>query len=353
VELNGILMLSPHTDIKPTMLISIIIVNWNSESHLAACLDSIRGSVFPDNVETEIIVIDNCSADNSEQCAKQAADVIFIQSSTNLGFAAANNAAIRKHAKGDWVLFLNPDVVLEKNCLSNMIRCVYSQHNFDGFGATLVNSNDRTRLDGAGDIYHISGLAWRDGHDQQLIDEVLNMPPYEVFSCCAAVWLLRRSVFIASDGFDESFFCYQEDVDLGFRLRLQGLRFMQVPSAVAFHVGSFSTGGHQSDFSTYHGQRNMVWCFAKNMPGILFWICLPLHVFLNFFAIAFFALRGKGHLVLLAKWHALKELPRVLIQRKQIQSMRISTVADIWGALDKNLWPLEFKSLRSARKKYD
>jgi GT2 family glycosyltransferase len=140
-------------------------------------------------------------------------------------------------------------------------------------------------------------------------------------------------------GFDEDFFCYVEDVDLGFRLRLAGHKALYVPDAVAHHVGSATTGGQHSDFAVYHGHRNLVWTFMKNMPGILFWLLLPLHAAMNLVAVAVFTLRGQGWVILRAKWDAVKGLPTMWRKRKLVQSTRIATVREIWRCLDKHIGP--------------
>jgi GT2 family glycosyltransferase len=84
-------------------------------------------------------------------------------------------------------------------------------------------------------------------------------------------------LFLQHGGFDERFFCYCEDVDLGYRLRLAGERVMILPDAVVAHVGGGSSGP-RSKFATYHGARNRVWTYMKNTPPLLFWLTLPLHV---------------------------------------------------------------------------
>ena len=136
---------------------------------------------------------------------------------------------------------------------------------------------------------------------------------------------------------DEDFFCYGEDVDLGFRLQLAGHKCLYVADAVALHYGSAVTG-ERSDFSTYHGQRNLVWVFVKNMPGFLFWMLLPYHLLLNLGAILGCALRGQASLVLKAKRDALRGLPVAWRKRQAIQKVRRAGVGTIWRMLQHG-WP--------------
>jgi GT2 family glycosyltransferase len=159
-----------------------------------------------------------------------------------------------------------------------------------------------------------------------------------VFSPCAAAALDRRSAWEQAGGFDEDFFCYLEDVDLGFRLRLLGWEARHVPQALCYHAGSGLTG-RRSDFSTYYGQRNMVWTFVKNMPSWLFWLLLPAHLLLNVMAPLGFIARRQAGLVVRAKLDALRAWPRVWRKRAVVQQARIAPAGGIWHALDKRLWP--------------
>ncbi len=103
------------------------------------------------------------------------------------------------------------------------------------FGSTQIDATDPQRLDGAGDHYLASGLPWRGGHGWP----VKELPrEAEVFAPCAAACLIRADAFREAKGFDERFFCYVEDVDLAFRLRLMGHCCIQVPAAVVRHVGA-------------------------------------------------------------------------------------------------------------------
>jgi GT2 family glycosyltransferase len=200
-------------------------------------------------------------------------------------------------------------------------------------GSRLVNSGDPSILDGAGDAYHVSGLVWRIGHGLPV--PIFAEHEHEVFSPCAAAALYRRHAFNKIGGFDEDYFCYVEDVDLGFRLRLAGHRCLYVPRSVAHHVGSGTTGGQHGDFALYHGHRNLVWTFVKDMPGILFWLLLPLHVVLNLVSIIWFALQGRGGVILRAKRDALLGLPRMWRKRRHVQQTRVASIGEIWLQLDK------------------
>ena len=143
----------------------------------------------------------------------------------------------------------------------------------------------------------------------------------EVFAPCAAAALYRRTAFEAAGGFDEQYFCYFEDVDLGFRLRLRGLRCVCVHDAVVRHVSSGTTG-YRSDFAVYHGERNAVWTFFKDMPGPLLLLYLPQHLALNAAALVYYPLRGQGRVVWRAKLDAVRGLPSILRRRAKIQTMR-------------------------------
>src|SRR5512138_814980 len=124
------------------------------------------------------------------------------------------------------------------------------------FSSRQLQANDPEFLDGAGDAYHVSGMAWRIGLGYPV--KSYGLMPTSLFSPCAAAAMYLREAFLDVGGFDEDFFSYFEDVDLGFRLQLKGYRCLYVPGAVVHHVGSASLG-QRSDFAFYHSHRNLVW----------------------------------------------------------------------------------------------
>lgn len=314
---------------------TVVIVNWNGGRFLDRCLSAVQAQTV---IPNEILLVDNASSDGSLDIVRRFPSVRVLQQEMNLGFARGNNVAIQASAgESEWVALLNPDAFPDPHWLEAMLSATRNYPAFDVFGARLVKAQDPAILDGEGDAFHISGLVWRIGHGKLLAS--CSGRYREVFSPCAAAALYRRNVLLKVGGFDEDFFCYVEDVDMGFRLRLAGHKSLYVPDAVVHHVGSATTGGQHSDFSMYHGHRNLVWTFVKDMPGILFWLMLPVHLFMNLGSILWFALKGRGRVILRAKRDALLGLPKMWSKRQAIQRSRIAAVHEIWRLMNKQIVP--------------
>jgi len=319
--------------IKTWPKVTVVIVNWNGEQFLERCLSAlIVQTVMP----IEIILVDNASSDNSLEIVRRFPLVRLIALDRNTGFAQGNNLAVKAASEDtELIALLNPDAFVDPHWLEALLAAAELNPGFDVFGSQLVNAGEQSLLDGAGDAYHISGLVWRIGHGSPIPDSAENGG--EIFSPCAAAALYRRKAWQEVGGFDEDYFCYVEDVDLGFRLRLLGYRCLYVPQSVVLHVGSGTTGGQDSDFAMYHGHRNLVWTFVKNMPSILFWLLLPLHVMLNCVSIFWFALRGRGKIIWQAKRDAFLGLPNMMGKRHDIQKNRVAKIAQVWKLLDKRM----------------
>jgi len=286
----------------------------------------------------QIYVVDNASQDGScDRISTDFPEVKLIRLEQNIGFSAGNNLAVRRANGCEWIALLNPDAIPADDWLERLVAAAERWPDVVCFASRMVQQRRPEFLDGAGDAYHVSGLAWRRGYDFPAEGAFLGTE--EVFSACAAASLYRRDAFEAIGGFDEDFFCYVEDVDLGFRLRLAGYRCLYVPDAIVQHVGSATTGNN-SDFSIFHGHRNLVWTYVKNMPGPLFWLYLPQHIAANVYTIIRYALKGEGRwrVILRAKWDAIKGLSGMWKKRKEIQARR---VVSAWGMrkMMKKGWP--------------
>jgi GT2 family glycosyltransferase len=259
---------------------------------------------------------------------------VFQRAGRNLGFAAANNLAVQACGT-EFIALLNPDAFPEPGWLAALVDAARSHPRAAAFGSLQLLDGADGLIDGIGDVYHVSGLSWRAGHGRPrtpAADE-----DHEIFSACAAAALYRRDAFLAAGGFDEDFFCYFEDVDLGFRLRLAGYGARYVSNAVVSHVGGGSQGGDRNDFAGFHGHRNLVWCFVKNMPPPLLWACLPAHLLQSIVILAVSVTRGEFRGIVKAKWHALIGLPKCWRKRQFVQAKNRVSATAVWRSLDKSL----------------
>lgn len=268
--------------------VSVIVVAYNSADHLPRCLDALQAQSFRD---FEIVLIDNASPDGGVDEAILPANARLIRNTENLGFAGANNQGARE-SQARWIALLNPDAFPQADWLAEMLAAASRHPDIRMIGALQLMDEEPDRLDGAGDVYHLSGLAWRGGHGDAASGALAE--DAEIFGPCGAAALYDREMFLAAGGFDERYFCYFEDVDLALRLRLKGERAALAPRAVVRHVGSASSGGRRSDFAVYHGFRNRLWTFLKCTPQAWLPLAAPLHAAATLALLAIHALRGSG-----------------------------------------------------------
>ncbi len=295
--------------------ITVVVVNYNGGDYLKGCIASLARQTHK-NFET--IIIDNNSADDSlARLTEKPARLTILKQTENLGFARANNIGAAM-GKGAWLALLNPDAEAEPGWLDAMMRAV-SEHPDHRMVASLqFNLHDPSKLDGAGDNYLAYGYAWRGGFGQA----ASSAPPAgECFGPCGAAALYPRALFLDAGGFDERYFCYHEDVDIAFRLRLLGERCQFVPNARIRHAGSAVTG-RTSRFSVFHGVRNGVWTYFKNMPGG--WLILTLPVWLV--GAILLLIRGLFRGAFLATWDGfvagLRGLGPMLKTRRELRARR-------------------------------
>jgi GT2 family glycosyltransferase len=312
--------------------VTVIICNWNGGEYVGRCLAALERQTYRD---FRVVVVDNASTDGSaERIERDFPSVELIRAGANLGFARANNLGFRQAAGSEWAALLNPDAFPEPAWLEKLVAAALCRPQYASIGSTLLRAGDPGVLDGIGDVYHVSGLHWREGHGKPRAGRALIAK--EIFAPCAAAALYRLSAVNEAGGFDEDYFCYAEDVDLGFRLRLLGYRAWYEPGSVAHHVGSAATG-EASDFAVYHGYRNGIWTFVKNMPAGLLWCCAPAQLLgLLMYSAALLA-RGQGAVAWRALRDALAGLPSVLRKRRGIQSTRRTGAREVWRFLDKSL----------------
>lgn len=306
--------------------LGVIIVNYNGGDLLPRCIEQLLGQ---SPVPGKIIVVDNGSEDGSMDSLPEHGALEILLLDENTGFAAANNLALTHLQDVDLIMTLNPDAFVQPGCLEALLDAAATHVDYDSFACRMMSSD--TVLDGAGDSYHFSGLVWRNRHGGVMRES--DLLQREVFSPCAGAALYRRPALDQVGGFDEAYFCYIEDVDLGYRLKLAGKRCLYVPDATVDHIGSAISDKYPG-FAVYHGHRNLVWTFVKNTPLCLLLLMLPFHLIMSILVFFRLLANGQGSVYLRAKKDAIKGLPRVWRQRKKILSNRQIRLSELLISYD-------------------
>lgn len=239
--------------------ISFIVVNHNRADLLKECLDSIvRQTVNFD----ELMVIDNASSDHSLNVVSSMGDerIHWLPQKENLGFAAAVNVGIA-HAHGEWIGLLNNDAVILPDWLERMMDAIRE----DGVGmcASKIILTDGGLVDKAGHLIYADGQNRGRGSGQPDDGRFDGLEPALFPDGCAALY--RKDLLVGTGGFDEDFFAYGDDADLGLRARWAGWDCRYVGTAVAYHRHSATTGSYSAR-KVYWIERNRMWLAVKNFP---------------------------------------------------------------------------------------
>jgi len=306
--------------------IDVIIVNYNAGDMLQRAVQCLLAQTF---TNLRVFIIDNASTDDSlSLLITDDQRVEILKLSENTGFAKANNIGATM-GTAPWIACLNPDAFAEANWLEELLKGAISNPDYVMAGSTQISALQSHLLDGAGDLYSPSGFAWRGLYRHPLS----SLPETgEVFGPCAAAALYRRDAFETAGGFDESFFCYHEDVDLAFRLRLLGGKAIQVKEAIVHHVGSGITG-IESPFSVYHGTRNRSWTFYKNMPIIPLLLLAPFHIALSSLFLIRAVFKGRFDPTWRGTIDSIFGLKQVWKSRQEIQKSRKVSSLNILRAM--------------------
>jgi GT2 family glycosyltransferase len=309
-------------------LISVIIVNWNRQELLRACLASLgrqRG------VEFETIVVDNGSADGSAGLAAEWGARV-IRNPENRGFCAANNQGIAA-ARGEYVALLNNDAEAEPDWLAALLRACSSAPDVGMAASKVLVWEDPKRIDKVGHVIFPDGQ--NKGRGAGVLDTGQFDREEETLwpDGCAAMY--RKAMLDAIGGFDEDFFAYGDDAELGLRARIAGWRCLYTPEAVVRHHRGATMGkGSASRLALI--ERNRVLLALKLFPWSLLWLN-PLFFAVRLAAGAAMAGRGAGDTahfpgisgklrmaaaLLRGDWQALTMAPRILRKRRDIARLR-------------------------------
>jgi GT2 family glycosyltransferase len=301
--------------VSPT---AVVVPNWNGRELLGACLDSIAAQTL---APAETIVVDNGSTDGSLELLASRPEVRVVALGRNTGFAVACNRGIEE-ARAESVALVNNDVLLDADWLERMTGALDAHPEAASVACKMVDLADRSTIWDAGDFLRRDAAADQRGRGEP--DRGEYDAPGEALSACAGAALYRRAPVLELGGFDERFFAYLEDVDLGLRLRLAGWTCVYEP-AVAAHAGGASSSRLRRPVEGWV-ERNTLLLVAKAFP--LRWAPYVLYRQLGW---AWHAMR-EGHLRahLEGAAAALPLLPAMLRDRRALRrSARIPIEAAI------------------------
>jgi|APSaa5957512622_1039677.scaffolds.fasta_scaffold07825_4 GT2 family glycosyltransferase len=242
-------------DTMKNPLISIIILNWNGKEVLKECLDSVKAQTFKDH---ETIVVDNASTEGSQEFLKKNYSwAKLVQNKENLGYAGGNNGGIRK-AKGDWILILNNDTVLDKNFLKELNTC---KDKADIFGVKNYFYDKKETIWSVGSkvnkLTMRASLIGNKEKDQGQYDDT------KIEHAVGSAILAKKEVFNKIGYFDESYFAYYEETEWQTRAIVAGFKIALCPKAKLWHKVAYSTGGGRSPLSSYYLLRNRGYFIRK------------------------------------------------------------------------------------------
>lgn len=296
-------------------LVSIIILNYNAGQLLIDCVESILNTNYP---AYEIVVVDNASKDNSHtKCKEQFPTIHLIENTENLGYCEGNNVGIRQ-AKGSFIVILNPDTLAEPDWLIQLMSA-YKQNGEGLYQPKFLTTTDHKILMSTGNMIQLFGFGYSRGKGQVDTGEFneIEQIGYASGTCLFA----SAKTLHTLEMFDSFLFAYHDDLDLGWRAALQGIKSYYVPKSIVYHPPEgFSF--KWSAYKFYLLERNRQYCLFTHYSHSTFFKMLP-SLFLVDVAVFFFYWQ-KGFLKqkIKASLDILKNLKHVQKRYKKIQSER-------------------------------
>ena len=268
--------------------VSVIIPNFNGMAYLDGVLSGLECQTVRN---FEVILVDNGSSDGS--CAFVASSypwVHMIELPENFGFCKAVNEGI-KASRAPYVLLLNNDIEVTPDFIEEMLAAIRRHKKAFSCAARMIQFHDRDRLDDAGNYYCALGWAYARGKGK---DIHTCEKEEKIFASCAGAAIYRRKIFEKIGYFDEEHFAYLEDMDVGYRARINGYENWYAAKAMVYHVGRGTSGSRYNHFKTRYSSRNNVYLIYKNMPLLQIILNLPFLIVGFGTKLLFFTLKGFG-----------------------------------------------------------
>lgn len=248
--------------------VTIVIPNYNGKRLLENCLKTLEQQTYKD---FKVLVVDNGSSDGSTEVSSEKLELEIVSLKENLGFCGAVNLGIQK-TKTPYLILLNNDTEADRHFVEKLLAGIKKSERIFSCEAQMIDFKNHEILDNAGDLYTAMGWAVARGKGKKCADFEQAV---RVFSCCAGAAIYRMDILKKIGGLDEQHFAYLEDVDLGYRARIDGFENWYTPEAKVYHVGSATTGTRYNEKKVFLAARNTIFVIYKNMPLLQLFINLP------------------------------------------------------------------------------
>lgn len=240
--------------------VTVVVLNYNGLEHLEPCFHSLMALDYPAQ-RLELLLVDNGSSDGSVAFMKKRFPAVrLIRNERNLGFAGGNNVGVRA-AQGELVAFLNNDMRVEPHWLRELVAPFKAGTDVAAVGGKIL-SWDGKRIDFAAAAMNIFGYGYQLGAGQRADDDSAEVRP--MLFVCGGNMAVRRQAYLDAGGFDDDYFAYYEDADLGWRLWVLGQQVLFTPKAIAYHR-HHGTARHLADEKRrLLYERNALYTIIKN-----------------------------------------------------------------------------------------
>ena len=299
-------------------LISIVVLNYNAGDLLINCVESLKKSSYHN---FEILIVDNISSDNSQtKCKEKFPDIKLIQNEKNLGYCGGNNVGIN-HAKGDYIVILNPDTIVDSNWLKELIFA-YEEFGEGLYQPKILSVNEDDILQSTGNMFHIFGFGYaRDkGNKNSEGTQEIERIGYASGTCL----FTSRKVLDQVGLLDEFLFLYHDDLDLGWRAAHLGISSFYVPKSKIFHVESYSLKWSSKKF--YWLERNRKYCLLTHYSKKTYKKMRFTLLVIDFFVWCFYLSRGFLNAKIKAELDIIRN--RDIIEKKYIELENKKIVSD-------------------------
>ena len=328
-------------------LISIIILNYNAGNLLLECVKSIINSNYK---KLEIIIVDNVSKDNSHKiCKKKFTDIILIENKKNLGYCGGNNIGIEQ-ANGEFLVILNPDVIVESNWLNELL-IAFRKYGDGLYQPKILATTDHSIIISAGNMIQLFGFGFARGKGEN--DKGQYEKDEEVGYASGTCLFSSADIFKEIGNFDSYLFAYHDDLDLCWKGRLKGIRSFYIHKSIIYHpLEGYSF--KWNSFKYFLMERNRLYCLKKNFSKKTIFKMLPSLILVDIAVTLFYLKKGfifekiKANLNILKNYNTISRNHNLIQQNRIIEDNEI--IKKFTNKIEIPQWVLEKENNNSLNK---